>query len=139
PPFGWVNGVVRDIIKQIMPGMLGDAITEVSQFMVQWMTTATSDQISACFFINSADGFAMDCTQPPIVATGQLEQNSWNNSTNQQFLVEALAGDDTGYFSITAQGNGKVLDLLPIANSTQTAVVSTPWGGDNAPDTQKWN
>lgn len=81
---------------------------------------------------NRASGKVLDIKDESMANGGLLQQWTSDNSTNQQFRLEAQTG---GYYKITAVHSGKVID---VPNSTPTSGVQLQQWNDNGTDAQRW-
>ena len=65
----------------------------------------------------------------------QVEQQTWDEDTNQQWQIEALSGADNGFFRIKSVKSGKYLDVSGNSKDKGAKIIEWQWhGGHN----QQW-
>jgi hypothetical protein len=125
----------RKLLRPFIQPILTDAINIASQYLVAWWTMGQND-ITRCQFISGNSGLALEISGGSNKTGTPAQQNTWNNTSAQQFTLVPLTGDNQGYYKIlTACSNSTlVLDAHgPIPSQFQ--VVQCAWNGGT---TQQW-
>jgi hypothetical protein len=64
-----------------------------------------------------------------------VEQRAWTEQSRQQWTIELLSGDDSGYFRIVSVQSGKVLAVADQSTVSGAPIVESDWDGGHD---QQW-
>ena len=64
-----------------------------------------------------------------------LEQRNWAEEPRQQWRIEPLSGNDSGYFRIVSVQSGNVMGVTAPVTSEGAQIAEQPWNGSQ---TQQW-